>query len=664
MALSGKINADFASFFSACQQAQTELKGFDVETKNVEKSLNRMVDDFSGRKIQTEAALMVEAIERIGGVSKLTEAELAKVGRTAAEATAKMRATGEDIPPGLQKLADGAKGAATSIDGMGQALSTASGILGAFGIGLSLDSLVSFGKAVLDDADALMAMSAKTGLTTDALQRFQTVGNASGTTIEEMSAAIVQLENRIAGGDQSAAGAIERLGLNFADFKRLAPEDQFIELADAIKQVKDPSQQVSLAMDTMGQAGVKALPAIKEGFDGVKNAAVGQSSIVIKALDDLGDTFGGVGQKAKDAAGNIIAAFFIAGTLSETQRIMDDLAASIARAGVAAAAAVPSMGALVPPGLPADLAAIEAGFDRDAKIINEQMSPAAIAFRKAMEDLSLAGIGWVTVLDTIDGNVVEAIKYYLDAGISQRALADAYGLTATQIGAVDAARKNEIAGLDLENTFKARRLELAKIELTATNDAVLAKLKAQQADQAFLDTELKVALAQDAANAKVKEVPKAMDDSAAATDRASKAAGVYMNQLHMLVSDPKLAAFFGGNATANTLYSGGQGGFTPEEAASIAAGIFINKAGVGNVSNLGANYRAAGGPVSAGSPYVVGERGPELFVPGTNGAIVPSGGGGNTINITVSQPLGTPEAIARAVGEALTTRSRAIGQRL
>lgn len=37
--------------------------------------------------------------------------------------------------------------------------------------------------------------------------------------------------------------------------------------------------------------------------------------------------------------------------------------------------------------------------------------------------------------------------------------------------------------------------------------------------------------------------------------------------------------------------------------------------------------RAGGGPVSAGRPYMVGEQGPELFVPGRGGNIVPSGGG-------------------------------------
>ena len=49
--------------------------------------------------------------------------------------------------------------------------------------------------------------------------------------------------------------------------------------------------------------------------------------------------------------------------------------------------------------------------------------------------------------------------------------------------------------------------------------------------------------------------------------------------------------------------------------------------------------RATGGPVSAGTPYLVGERGPELFVPGAQGNIVPNSAMGGvqvgSINITV-----------------------------
>lgn len=47
--------------------------------------------------------------------------------------------------------------------------------------------------------------------------------------------------------------------------------------------------------------------------------------------------------------------------------------------------------------------------------------------------------------------------------------------------------------------------------------------------------------------------------------------------------------------------------------------------------------RAKGGPVTAGSPYIVGERGPELFVPDISGGIVPNHalGGGGGVSIMV-----------------------------
>lgn len=56
---------------------------------------------------------------------------------------------------------------------------------------------------------------------------------------------------------------------------------------------------------------------------------------------------------------------------------------------------------------------------------------------------------------------------------------------------------------------------------------------------------------------------------------------------------------------------------------------------------------AAGGPVSAGSPYIVGETGPELFVPTGSGTIMSNNrlaglaGGGGTVNVTVNMPAGS-----------------------
>lgn len=49
---------------------------------------------------------------------------------------------------------------------------------------------------------------------------------------------------------------------------------------------------------------------------------------------------------------------------------------------------------------------------------------------------------------------------------------------------------------------------------------------------------------------------------------------------------------------------------------------------------IGGLFKAGGGPVSGGSPYIVGEQGPELFIPGSSGSIMPAGNfGGVTIHI-------------------------------
>jgi hypothetical protein len=62
--------------------------------------------------------------------------------------------------------------------------------------------------------------------------------------------------------------------------------------------------------------------------------------------------------------------------------------------------------------------------------------------------------------------------------------------------------------------------------------------------------------------------------------------------------------------------------------------------------------RATGGPVTAGTPYIVGENGPEIVVPGRSGTVIPNnrigvgGGGGMVINITTGAD---PQAVVAAI---------------
>jgi tape measure domain-containing protein len=68
--------------------------------------------------------------------------------------------------------------------------------------------------------------------------------------------------------------------------------------------------------------------------------------------------------------------------------------------------------------------------------------------------------------------------------------------------------------------------------------------------------------------------------------------------------------------------------------ASLGTGSWFD--GIG--SWLGGLFRAEGGPVAAGQPYIVGERGPEWFVPDRGGTVLPSGmaPGGPVIQQTIN----------------------------
>ena len=74
--------------------------------------------------------------------------------------------------------------------------------------------------------------------------------------------------------------------------------------------------------------------------------------------------------------------------------------------------------------------------------------------------------------------------------------------------------------------------------------------------------------------------------------------------------------------------------------------------GIGNViDSVFGGGRATGGPVMAGTSYLVGEKGPEIFTPSGNGSIIPNNklGGGNTvINLNVNGAI-DPEGTARTI---------------
>ena len=115
-------------------------------------------------------------------------------------------------------------------------------------------------------------------------------------------------------------------------------------------------------------------------------------------------------------------------------------------------------------------------------------------------------------------------------------------------------------------------------------------------------------------------------------------------------------------------------------AAQAASSLFLGDGGYGGgggalglgglvSSILGLPGRATGGPVSPGQAYMVGERGPEMFVPTAAGAIAPNQTGGGAarevrVSINVNTPAGgdAPQALQRSSRQIASAVRRALTQ--
>ncbi len=306
MALTATFKADFQDLFTKVQQAQEKLGGLSQGAITTGTSFDRMVNSFSGTRIVNEANAMVKVVDQLGGTSKLTAAELQKIGAIASEAAAKLTAMGQTVPPGIQKIADETKNANTHF----KTMEDVAGDLGkALGGLFAVEKVTEFVKGLFEAADSLVKLSDKTGVSIETLQQFQIVGEDAGNTVDEITSAITKMENKLVGGDAKAIGAIAKLGLSFEDIQRLTPENQFIAISDAIRKIDDPAQQVNIAMALFGKAGAEILPTLKKGFDDLKNSSAVMSTATVKAFDDAGDAIKRWWIIAKGTTAEAIVAF-------------------------------------------------------------------------------------------------------------------------------------------------------------------------------------------------------------------------------------------------------------------------------------------------------------------------------------------------------------------
>jgi len=145
----------------------------------------------------------------------------------------------------------------------------AAGIAAAFSINALRNMINDFAEL----GDSFDKMSQRTGVSVEALSGLKFAAEQSGASIETVEMGIRNMQRvllDVQQGSSTAATTLQMLGLNIQQLQTLSPEQQFIRMAEAISQVKDPSRQAALAMELFGRSGTQLLPMLQQGEAGIE----------------------------------------------------------------------------------------------------------------------------------------------------------------------------------------------------------------------------------------------------------------------------------------------------------------------------------------------------------------------------------------------------------
>lgn len=404
------------------------------------------------------------------------------------------------VEKNAQEVRKRGKEMADSMSAFGSAAEKAGKVLaGAF----TVTAIVAAGKQVIDYAGQVTDLSKRLGVSTTTVQQWQATFGKSGVAIETVAKASGELQNKLIGGDKSALAALQKMGVSLEQLKTLSPEEQFTKVADAVGNLQNKGEQIYASKTLFGKSGEELLSALdgnlQKNIDSLAEMGVVIDEQTIAAADDFGDRMGLMSQKliamtativgpllpalnkladglmwigdnvigpiAKVAIPNLVAAFdliwsniagFLAKIIELGQRVpligkyldglsgaqqwlreqsekstqrLKDWASGIDRSGESAKKATPAVAGL-------------------AIGLGGELTEAQKKYAAALENVLSFSDRWYSVLETIDGRVVEAAKYYLELGASVEDVQTVYGLTKGQIDAVVASMKLEKTMVD------------------------------------------------------------------------------------------------------------------------------------------------------------------------------------------------------------------------
>lgn len=155
---------------------------------------------------------------------------------------------------------------------LGESMKTVAAILGAGVLGAALKN---FGLQLIGTIDEIDKVSARVGLSTDALQEFRFAADISGVGAEKLSMALGLVQQKAfdaASGSKEAKKIFDELGLSVTDAngELLALDELLLSAADGFARAENQTAKTALAMKIFGESGKDLIPFLEQGRDGVE----------------------------------------------------------------------------------------------------------------------------------------------------------------------------------------------------------------------------------------------------------------------------------------------------------------------------------------------------------------------------------------------------------
>jgi len=167
-------------------------------------------------------------------------------------------------------------------------------------------------RKVIEYGSKIHDLSARFGISTDALQEFDYAAKQTGTSLDSFVVAMRRLTVSQVGAvkdNDELRAQFEALGVSMSDLASKNPEQLFRQIAERIHAGGLSSEQFAAVIKIMGRSADEILPAMLQGFSDLATeahnvGAVLQSDVIDK-LDEAGDAMVRAGEKMKPVWANI-----------------------------------------------------------------------------------------------------------------------------------------------------------------------------------------------------------------------------------------------------------------------------------------------------------------------------------------------------------------------